>query len=477
MKSSIAYKLAPHQILSFANEESEILMTFIEQGSLIFGIIIGLILCLVACIILLPPHGMLPFLGIIGLFIIVVGLSKISSLYYHKSRFYAAKKLTAIENFCLNFQNLMCLEYLENAERQFNTFLDKQYQNMLWSDVYSNKYSGIGTAVILLGGLLNFCESKKDTEIPKPDSILILIIFYVVFVKNLFLEYCNAVDAIIRGKASLEKFKNTYFLNDSSPSLVRSEGHSLVTIQDAEFEWEKPNIYSVAALNKINQQKSQISQPSDFKLSVMHFKVPRRTVIGIAGSPGSGKSTLLYTISGHTTLLAGSIKQKGKYAIFPKKPFLKMGSIKSNVLMECDELDSNLYYRAITTVKLNEDLNVALDNENMTVNMLELDELAIERIIMARAIYTKSELLIFDDPFNYILQHNVAMFHDILNIMKINKTLVIASNNEEILRLCDNVYYMMNGSVYREGTHADLISIPSYSKMLKDYRAMKRGDG
>lgn len=72
MKSSIAYPIAPHQILSFTNEESDIIMNMIESGSLIFGNILGVVWCCISALILLLGPGMYPLCCVCLMFVIVV---------------------------------------------------------------------------------------------------------------------------------------------------------------------------------------------------------------------------------------------------------------------------------------------------------------------------------------------------------------------------------------------------------------------
>lgn len=72
IKSSISHNIAPHQILSLANEESDIIFQLIESGMKITGTIVGLILSLIAAIWLLGVPGIWPLFGIFGLFVLGV---------------------------------------------------------------------------------------------------------------------------------------------------------------------------------------------------------------------------------------------------------------------------------------------------------------------------------------------------------------------------------------------------------------------
>jgi hypothetical protein len=77
MKSSITNKIAPHQILSYADVESEIILGLVDNGSKIIGTIAGVLISLISSVVLLNLPGLWPLLGILGCFFIPVSFSRI----------------------------------------------------------------------------------------------------------------------------------------------------------------------------------------------------------------------------------------------------------------------------------------------------------------------------------------------------------------------------------------------------------------
>lgn len=132
-------------------------------------------------------------------------LSKISSQYSRKAILYTAKKLTIIEDLCLNFKNVIVLKFEEIVLRNFTRSLEKQYSYLVWSEVYSNKYSGSMISAIVMGALyLIWCD---ELYLTKSIETLILIIVYSNFVRNLFLEFCDCIHGIVYGIDCLDKLK------------------------------------------------------------------------------------------------------------------------------------------------------------------------------------------------------------------------------------------------------------------------------
>ena len=75
------------------------------------------------------------------------------------------------------------------------------------------------------------------------------------------------------------------------------------------------------------------------------------------------------------------------------------------------------------------------------------------RVAIWRAICASSELLILDEPFNGLDKHGVEEIRELLLDLKAaGKTILLASHNEEDIRiLCDHVYEM-DGGILRERT-------------------------
>lgn len=74
-----------------------------------------------------------------------------------------------------------------------------------------------------------------------------------------------------------------------------------------------------------------------------------------------------------------------------------------------------------------------------------------QRLGIAQAIMENPRFLILDEPFNGLDKHGVAEIRELLLELKAaGKTILLASHNEEDIRiLCDHVYEM-DGGILRE---------------------------
>lgn len=72
MKSSVKNQISSHQILSFVNDESDVIIGLVDNGSKIIGTVFGVLISLIASVVLLHLPGLWPILGVVGFFVLQV---------------------------------------------------------------------------------------------------------------------------------------------------------------------------------------------------------------------------------------------------------------------------------------------------------------------------------------------------------------------------------------------------------------------
>ncbi|XP_058467335.1 ATP-binding cassette sub-family C member 11-like isoform X2 [Malaya genurostris] len=452
MKSNIVNNISAHQLMTMTNEESEILFQIVESGVQLIGIFVGLILTFAAGFYLLPLSGILPLLGVLPLLLLLLITGSISKAYYRKFLAFGARKLSVVEEICLNFKNIKSLELDRTFIDRFVEYLNCQYRALQWCNVYSTKFSGGVTSAILIGGLyLIWCDTNIKTE---STEVLILLLIFAFHVQNLMLDLCNCIYYVLQGKAALDKLKQSYQL--SSPDSVRLKpNRENLAIQANEVEVDWPT-----AMNGSSQH---------FKLYLDSFEVVSGQIIGITGNAGTGKTTLLHTILRNTDVRKGKVLQRGKLAFFPSDPVLMNASLKENVLFG-EPMDAQRYYLATNAMKLNEDILQAAGADDIPITYLELTVQQLERIVLARAIYCHRQIILLDEPFNRFTDRQVAkeLFGNMLNIFQQqHKTAVIVTQFNELLQFCERVFRIEDGAIYREGSYAEINSMPSYMEMTR----------
>lgn len=195
----------------------------------------------------------------------------------------------------------------------------------------------------------------------------------------------------------------------------------------------------------------------DQVLKEINLFLERGRVYGIVGNNGSGKTVLMKCICGFLTTTTGTIrvfgKQIGKDVDFPES---------LGVIIETPGFLTNLTGRRNLEILADMQKKISKADIRLVLEKVGLDpdmkkpvakySLGMrQRLGIAQAIMEDPELLILDEPFNGLDKNGVAEIRKVLLELKAaGRTVLLASHNEEDIRiLCDEVYEM-DGGVLRK---------------------------
>lgn len=197
----------------------------------------------------------------------------------------------------------------------------------------------------------------------------------------------------------------------------------------------------------------------DLVLKEVNLTLNYGQVYGIVGNNGSGKTVLMKCICGFLPATTGTIqvfgKEIGRDIDFPENlgliietpGFLTQytGVRNLEILASMKGLISKADIRLVLRkVGLDPDMKKPVGKYSLGMR---------QRLGIAQAIMEDPRFLILDEPFNGLDRHGVAEIRELLLDLKASgKTILLASHNEEDIRiLCDHVYEM-DGGVLRERT-------------------------
>ena len=170
----------------------------------------------------------------------------------------------------------------------------------------------------------------------------------------------------------------------------------------------------------------------------------------IRGESGSGKTTLINLLLGFEKLDSGNIFINGdvcetedileKISIVRQETFLFNDNIRNNISLYEDIEDENIL-KILNTVNLTRfssigDLDTIIENSGINLSGGEK-----RRIMLARALIRKKDVLILDEPLANLDKNNAHLIEDL--ILKINDvTLIVISHtfSEEKLKEFDEIY-------------------------------------
>lgn len=195
----------------------------------------------------------------------------------------------------------------------------------------------------------------------------------------------------------------------------------------------------------------------DLVLKEVNLSLNYGQVYGIVGNNGSGKTVLMKCICGFLPATTGTIhvfgRQIGQEKDFPESlgviietpGFLTQytGMRNLEILADMNGIITKADIRLILRkVGLDPDMKKPVGKYSLGMR---------QRLGIAQAIMEDPRFLILDEPFNGLDKHGVEEIRALLLELKaMGKTILLASHNEEDIRiLCDHVYEM-DGGVLRE---------------------------
>ena len=205
-------------------------------------------------------------------------------------------------------------------------------------------------------------------------------------------------------------------------------------------------------------------------LKNINIKIKNKEKIAIVGRTGSGKSSIInalvriieprkgniYINNEDITNINLNILRK-KIAILPQEIFLIESNLKDNIdpmnLYSNNDVlniinDLGLFKNLSNEEKLN--FEIKENGKNLSSGEKKL-------INFARTIIRQNNIIILDDPTGGMDNETKNII--IKNIKKYlkEKTVIIITNQEEVMKLCDNIFVIDNGIIIQSGNYEELI--------------------
>ena len=271
--------------------------------------------------------------------------------------------------------------------------------------------------------------------------------------------------------------------------MMPSANKILVSIQSLNFAKVSIDLLEKELINSQNNiSKNVITNNDDFKfekqieienlyfkyknenknydLFNLNFKIKKGEILGLTGPSGSGKSTLVDLILGFYNPTQGSIKVDGKninlslsswqniIGYVPQSIFLIDDTIKENITLSDNsiKIDNQRLKNATEKSELNPFIN-NLDGKLETMVGERGSRISggqLQRIGIARALYKKSKLLIFDEATNALDKKTEESILQTIFELKNDYTSIIVSHDKDCLKKCDRVITLNQGKVNYE---------------------------
>jgi ATP-binding cassette subfamily C protein len=208
-------------------------------------------------------------------------------------------------------------------------------------------------------------------------------------------------------------------------------------------------------------------------LSEISLKISPGSQAAIIGSSGSGKSTLADLILGLLEPTSGSVlvndmnprelikSQPGLLAYVPQRPGMIFGTIAQNIALglEVNEIDEHKLNKSISEANLTSYID-SLPNGVHTDIGKRKDELSggqLQRIGLARALYTEPKLLIMDEATSALDAESENEINKALDRMRKKVTVLLIAHRLNTIQRSDIVFFLEGGRIEAAGTFAELL--------------------
>ncbi len=339
----------------------------------------------------------------------------------------------------------------------------------------------------------NYYSSWRSTQVLSllPRYAMELAAYGTIITATLFLlaTYENNIEKVLPviavfGLASMKilpAFQQCYF----SISTIRANVNAFLVVRD-ELEnihrqekfikaYDRPdNFIPFLKSVNLNDVSFRYNENSDYVVKNVSLNFHANETTGLVGPSGSGKSTIVNILTGLLPPSEGKITIDGqelnndkmrswqqRIGYVSQDIFLTDTSIKENIAFgfNFNEINDDRLDEAVKMAKLDEfvsTLPLGLDT-GVGERGVQLSGGQLQRVGIARALYTNPEIIIFDEATSNLDRISEKLIMETISSLGKSTTIVMIAHRLSTVKKCDNIFLLNNGQVEDSGDYQYLI--------------------
>ncbi|MBV1867951.1 MAG: metal ABC transporter ATP-binding protein [Marinosulfonomonas sp.] len=216
-------------------------------------------------------------------------------------------------------------------------------------------------------------------------------------------------------------------------------------------------------MNLIQTRDMSIHYGDEVVLEHVNFRISSGEIVTLVGPNGSGKSTLIRALLGVVPLSNGTvIKQDG----------LRIGYVPQKLMIDKTMPLSIARFLALLGRKATGQTDAVM--ERMGIAGLQNKQMAglsggqFQRVLLARALLERPEILILDEPTQGLDQPGVAAFYRIIEEVRqdLGCAILLVSHDLHVVMSASDRVICLNGHVCCEGTPQVVSAAPEYRALF-----------
>ncbi|XP_010683162.1 ABC transporter C family member 2 isoform X1 [Beta vulgaris subsp. vulgaris] len=252
----------------------------------------------------------------------------------------------------------------------------------------------------------------------------------------------NMITQVVNANVSLKRLEELLLAEERVllPNPPLEPGLPAISIRNGNFSWD--------------------SKVEKLTLANINLDIPVGSLVAIVGGTGEGKTSLISAMLGELPPTSSDTSAiiRGTVAYVPQVSWIFNATVRDNIMFG-SVFEPARYERAIDVTALTHDLEF-LPGGDLT----EIGERGVnisggqkQRVSMARAVYSKSAVYIFDDPLSALDAHvGQQVFEKCIKEELSGKTRVLVTNQLHILSQVDKIILVHDGAIKEEGTFEEL---------------------
>lgn len=223
-------------------------------------------------------------------------------------------------------------------------------------------------------------------------------------------------------------------------------------------------------------------------LTDVNMNIEEGETVAIIGGTGSGKTTLIKLLAGFYEPTEGTILFGGydysalttddvrsNISVALQKSMIFEGTIKDNVMMSKTDAGDEEVFHALETARMADYVNSHKEGiyYELSQSGANLSGGQKQRINIARTIFKKSSVYVFDDSFSALDFLTESKLRRALSVELKGKTQIIITQRISTAIHSDRIFVMANGKIVGEGSHDNLINT---CEIYKEIYASQMGE-
>ncbi|XP_011311098.1 multidrug resistance-associated protein 4 isoform X2 [Fopius arisanus] len=235
---------------------------------------------------------------------------------------------------------------------------------------------------------------------------------------------------------TIKRLEDFLLLDDNKPLAVEQTpaGAASIKIEQATASWDHASI--TRTLNNINTT------------------IKSGMLTAVVGRVGAGKSSLLQLILGELDSTAGQVTVGGSVSYASQEPWLFGGSVRNNILFG-QPYDESRYREVVRACALTRDFIQLPQGDKTLVGErgTSLSGGQRARVNLARAVYRKADIYLFDDPLSAVDAHvGRSLFEECFMKYLADKTRVLVTHHVQYLKDVDFIVMLNHGIIGKQGS-------------------------